>query len=735
MLADIRDGMKWAVGQTVAGVPANANPARVVNLSLRALGPCPLDVQLAINQAKRAVFVAGSGNDFGSAENAWPANCAGVITVASISRQGARTRDSNTGVPVALAAPGASSTSVIDRILTTSNSGTTTPSANTYIPYGGTSFAAPHVSGIVSLMLSVKSTLVPPRVKTILQRTARPFPTGTDLDCTTATCGAGIADARRAVAAAKTDTRAGEFHSATLKADGTVWTWGFNGNGQLANGASLGEIRATPAQVSGLSGVRRLASGSYHNLAIEITGGARAWGYNGRGQLGDGTTTDQGTPVAVSSLTNVVDLAAGPDHSLALLSDGTVRAWGYNFFGALGDGSYTDRTTPVPVSGLTNVVAIAAGGKRSFALKDDGTVWAWGIISVVSPNGQTASISNVPVQVQNLQDVVAISAGGSSATGVDQEVALALKADGTVHAWGFSNFGELGDGTLNDRFLPAQVVGISDAVSIATSGWHSLASLAPGTVKAWGNNNSGELGDGQQSGTFSLTPVQSLSVSDAVDVSAGTAHTVVLRGTLGEYAWGSNLGGQLGDGSQIDSSLAIQVLGPNGTGLLNTGSASSASIDLSAVITQSATEVVIGQDIVYSILITNHGGNPATNVSVGVPLASEVTFLSASPGCTHLSGNVTCAIASLGAGAATTLQITARATVGGNIVASVFVDSGVTDPNPTNNTGAVTAYATNGQDSDIPTLPEWGVILLGSLLFAITIRQAALQRVRARVMR
>src|SRR5262249_30440769 len=201
------------------------------------------------------------------------------------------------------------SVSSVDRILTTSDAGTTVPSAANFVPYGGTSFAAPHVAGIVSLMMSVKSKLPPAQVRTILQKSARVFPTATGLDCTIATCGAGIADARRSVAAAKTDARGGEFHSTTLKADGTVWTWGFNGNGQLANGTALGDVRPSPGQVSALTNIRRVASGAFHNLALELGGTVKAWGFNGNGQLGNGTTADQSTPVTVSSLTNVVDLS------------------------------------------------------------------------------------------------------------------------------------------------------------------------------------------------------------------------------------------------------------------------------------------------------------------------------------------------------------------------------------------------------------------------------------------
>ena len=110
-------------------------------------------------------------------------------------------------------------------------------------------------------------------------------------------------------------------------------------------------------------------------------GTCRAWGYNGNGQLGDGTNNDSDTPVAVSGLSGVTAVSGGGYHSLALKSDGTVWAWGWNYYGQLGNGTNgtnTDKNTPVEVSGLSGVVAVSAGYCHSLALLGDGTVRAWG---------------------------------------------------------------------------------------------------------------------------------------------------------------------------------------------------------------------------------------------------------------------------------------------------------------------------------------------------------------------
>ncbi len=193
--SDIIDGLRWAAGLPVPGVPANAHPARVVNLSLGGKSRCSPAWQSAINDvtAQGVVVVVAAGNENQDAANFTPAGCDGVITVAATDRNGSKARFSNFGAAVEISAPGVN-------VLSTWNTGTTTPGAAAYTRKSGTSMAAPHVSGVVSLMLSRNPSLTPAQVLAILQRTARRFPPGST--CTTSLCGSGIVDAEAAVRAA-----------------------------------------------------------------------------------------------------------------------------------------------------------------------------------------------------------------------------------------------------------------------------------------------------------------------------------------------------------------------------------------------------------------------------------------------------------------------------------------------------------------------------------------------------
>ena len=202
--SDITDGMLWAAGIPVAGLPDNPHPAKVLNLSLGGEGFCTRAYQDAIKQirAKGATIVVAAGNENRDARHSCPANCEGVITVAATNRDGARAYYSNFGTDVDIAAPGGELNYPENGILSTYNSGTNHPANNTYASLEGTSMATPHVSGVVAQMYAVNSQLTPDRVEAILKTTAREFPTGIKNACTTGLCGAGIVDAAKAVNAA-----------------------------------------------------------------------------------------------------------------------------------------------------------------------------------------------------------------------------------------------------------------------------------------------------------------------------------------------------------------------------------------------------------------------------------------------------------------------------------------------------------------------------------------------------
>jgi alpha-tubulin suppressor-like RCC1 family protein len=342
---------------------------------------------------------------------------------------------------------------------------------------------------------------------------------------------------------------AGIFHSLLAKADGTVWAWGGNFEGQIGDGTA--NPAAEPVRITSLAGVIGVAAGYYHSVALGADGRVRAWGRNLFGQLGDGTTTQRLAPVEVPGLTGVTAVAAGGGSTYALKSDGTVWTWGRNDAGQLGDGSLNDRYAPVQVQGLTNVVAISAGEVHALALKSDGTVWAWGNNYFGSLGDGTTNLHPTPVQATGLTGVIAIAANGFHSA--------AVKGDGTLWSWGSGLYGELGIGGQAQIWpFPTQAIGVSDATGAKAGVNHTIVLIGDLTLRGCGLNVYGQLGDGTNTDRPVAVPVTG--ISGVVAVGASLYHTVAVTGDGAVWAWGHNSEHQLGDGTTNDSFTPIQII-------------------------------------------------------------------------------------------------------------------------------------------------------------------------------
>jgi hypothetical protein len=336
--------------------------------------------------------------------------------------------------------------------------------------------------------------------------------------------------------------------------------WGANGSGELGDGTTTDSSTPVATTLPAGTTLSAVSAGADHCLALTSTGRVLAWGDNTDGQLGNGTTANSSTPVPVSlpAGTTVTAISAGRAHSLALTSTGRVLAWGDNTSGELGNGTTTNSSTPVPVSlpAVTIVTAVSAGGGHNLAITATGSVLAWGNNAHGQLGNGTTTNSSTPVAVSLPAGttVTAVSAGAFHS--------LAVTSTGSVLAWGFNSSGQLGNGTNTDSSTPVVVSlpGGTTVTSVSGGADHSLALTSTGGVLAWGDNSDGQLGN--RTSMSSSTPVTVFPRNIAA-VSAGANHNLAVTLIGQALAWGDNSDGELGNGTTFNADRPISVSLPH----------------------------------------------------------------------------------------------------------------------------------------------------------------------------
>jgi alpha-tubulin suppressor-like RCC1 family protein len=342
-------------------------------------------------------------------------------------------------------------------------------------------------------------------------------------------------------------------------AHGKLWMWGNNECGQLGLGHEESTSIPQPVGVgvAGFENIVQVAAGENHTVALGANGRVWTWGDNRHGQLGSGDTMSRAIPqclgVGIALFENIVHVTAGENHTIAVGAYGSVWVWGDNGLGQLGSGE-AGEFQPIAqlmrgVTGFGKIAQVAAGWTHTIVCGVDGNVWGWG----GSGRGELGlgglRFKCIPQCVgegiPGFTNIVQVAAGKIHT--------IALGADGRVWAWGYGGHGQLGWNTAGVQFIPQRVgeeaPGFGKMVQVAVGSHHTVALGADGDVWAWGTYLGGQVGNRKE---IQSTPQRMgrgvAGFANIVQIAAARGHTVALGADGRVWAWGYNERGQLGSG-------------------------------------------------------------------------------------------------------------------------------------------------------------------------------------------
>ena len=380
-----------------------------------------------------------------------------------------------------------------------------------------------------------------------------------------------------------------------IEPDGNVKGWGRNDKGELGIGTT--EDEHSPVVVNGLSDISVIVPASVSRecfFAIDYDGYVYSWGYNGYGQLGLGSTSNQLTPAQIPSLSDVKEIVINDLTVYAITSNGDVYAWGKNDYGQVGSGSKTTQTTPYKINGLSSIKDIICGEQTVFALTEDGYVYAWGYGGDFQMgNGEYVSAQTTPLLIENLSHVDEVITNGETSFAIcdnyqeiyswgegwqgelgtysernrtpkrvsilsdlDEQIdkliikqnnCFVITDNNVLYGWGDGGYSQLGNGSTYDKYIPVVIPDVPSIKDVTFNGYTTVALGTDGCVYAWGRNLQGTAGTGNTS--IVRTPQSISGLSNIMEIYNGGNAVYAINSDGEVYSWGRNDSGQLGIGT------------------------------------------------------------------------------------------------------------------------------------------------------------------------------------------
>ena len=349
----------------------------------------------------------------------------------------------------------------------------------------------------------------------------------------------------------------GGFHSCGVTTDGRAYCWGGNDKGQLGNGTIDVWHTAGKAPSAVVGGLRfsHVSAGYEHSCGVTTDDRVYCWGFNFWGQVGDGTKGEDNwrlTPTAVAGGRRFRQVRAGWSHTCAITRSDVAFCWGYNGNGQLGDGTTTTagRATPVRVLGGLQWRQLGGGAEHTCGVTQSDQVYCWGLNDRGQLGNGTTGRRLKPVPVSGGRQFQQVDAGGFHT--------CAVSTANLAYCWGLNFEGALGDGTTIERLTPGAVAGLRRFDHLNAGAYHTCGVTMAGRGFCWGSNDQGQLGDGTL--TRRLTPVRLGIALELRQVAASNLHTCSVTTGNRAYCWGN--GGLLGDGTNMRRTLPVPVAAP-----------------------------------------------------------------------------------------------------------------------------------------------------------------------------
>jgi alpha-tubulin suppressor-like RCC1 family protein len=364
--------------------------------------------------------------------------------------------------------------------------------------------------------------------------------------------------------------RSGGPSNCGLTTSNQAYCWGWNGGGQLGDGSTT--QRTSPSLVGGGMTFKTIDGGGANACGIDSSDKLFCWGYNPNGQIGDGTTSNRSSPVPIDATVTYKAISVGEGVTCGItLIGNSMKCWGQNTYGQIGNGTTTNSLSPVLVDSSIEYQTVSAGLGTVCGITMAGLLRCWGLNSYGQLGDGTTTNKLVPTTIDAATIYTSVEVGGGSNS------ACGITSSGIVKCWGYNYYGVVGDGTSTDRLTPVAILNGNTFTKVSIGSNHACALSTVNSLICWGSNIYGQTR--KYPALYTSTPLAAVTTKTWKHIERSYYTTCGIDSTDKLFCWGKNTAGFIGDGTKIDRGLPVAVLVDKSISKVSVGYESSCAID------------------------------------------------------------------------------------------------------------------------------------------------------------